>query len=181
MATTRLSVHLQVCLLFGNCRAEFIEKQKATFLLLVSVINKKTSESYINDSKRFYVLSCHAVFLRNYWQGSNDQIVGFFENIDRKAVNFTVTIWSLIEMFQIIIKYSGIIPENFEGGKFSLVTFSVAFPAHCWNVTSLFSYLRQCGIYWIKGVSVYSARRNQIAELLSSNRTKLKVGRHFDL
>lgn len=66
MATTRLSVHLQVCLLFENCRAEFIEKQKATFLLLVSVINKKTSESYINDSKRFYVLSFHAVFLRNY-------------------------------------------------------------------------------------------------------------------
>lgn len=66
MATTRLSVHLQVCLLFGNCRVEFIEKQKATFLLLVSVINKKTSESYINDSKRFYVLSFHAVFLRNY-------------------------------------------------------------------------------------------------------------------
>lgn len=66
MATKRLSVHLQVCLLFGNCRAEFIEKQKATFLLLVSVINKKTSESYINDSKRFYVLSFHAVFLRNY-------------------------------------------------------------------------------------------------------------------
>ena len=99
MATKRLSVHLQVCLLFGNCRAEFIEKQKATFLLLVSVINKKTSESYINDSKRFYVLSFHAVFLRNYWQGSNDQIVGFFENIDHKAVNFTVTIWSPIEMF----------------------------------------------------------------------------------
>lgn len=97
MATTRLSVHLQVCLLFGNCRAEFIEKQKATFLLLVSVINKKRSESYINDLKRFYVLSFHAVFLRNYW--SNDQIVGFFENIDHKAVNFTVTIWSLIEMF----------------------------------------------------------------------------------
>lgn len=66
MATTRLSVHLQVCLLFGNCRAEFIAKQKATFSLLVSVINKKTSESYINDSKRFYVLSFHAVFLRNY-------------------------------------------------------------------------------------------------------------------
>ena len=66
MATTRLSVHLQVCLLFGNCRAEFIEKQKATFSLLVSVIKKKTSESYINDSKRFCVLSCHPVFLRNY-------------------------------------------------------------------------------------------------------------------
>ena len=64
-------------------------------------------------------------------RGRITRLLGFFENIDDKAVNFTVTIWSLIEMFQIIIKYSGIIPENFEGGKFSLVTFSVAFPAHC--------------------------------------------------